>query len=40
VEKVRCLAELRARHPQLPITAYGNTASDLGTWVSPTRAFW
>jgi len=30
VEKVRCLAELRARHPQLPITAYGNTASDLG----------
>ena len=30
VEKVRCLAELRARHPQLPIAAYGNTASDLG----------
>jgi HAD superfamily hydrolase (TIGR01490 family) len=29
VEKVRCLAQLRARHPQLPITAYGNTASDL-----------
>jgi len=29
VEKVRCLAELRARHPQLPITAYGNTLSDL-----------
>ena len=30
VEKVRCLAELRARHPQLPIAAYGNTLSDLG----------
>jgi len=29
VEKVRCLAALRARHPQLPITAYGNTLSDL-----------
>jgi phosphoserine phosphatase len=29
VEKVRCLAALRARHPQLPITAYGNTPSDL-----------
>ena len=30
VEKVRCLAELRARHSQLPIAAYGNTLSDLG----------
>src|SRR5436853_351561 len=29
VEKVRCLAQLRARHPQLPITAYGNTPGDL-----------
>jgi len=29
VEKVRCLAALRARHPQLPITAYGNTPGDL-----------
>jgi phosphatidylglycerophosphatase C len=28
-EKVRCLAELRARHPQLPVTAYGNSAADL-----------
>jgi len=29
VEKVRCLADLRARHGQLPITAYGNTPGDL-----------
>ncbi len=28
-EKVRCLAELRSRHPQLPVTAYGNSAADL-----------
>ncbi len=28
-EKVRCLEELRAQHPQLPIVAYGNAASDL-----------
>jgi phosphatidylglycerophosphatase C len=28
-EKVRCLAELRRRHPQLPVTAYGNSAADL-----------
>jgi phosphatidylglycerophosphatase C len=28
-EKVRCLEELQRRHPQLPIVAYGNAASDL-----------
>jgi HAD superfamily phosphoserine phosphatase-like hydrolase len=28
-EKVRCLTQLRARHPQLPVTAYGNSAADL-----------
>jgi HAD superfamily phosphoserine phosphatase-like hydrolase len=28
-EKVFCLAQLRARHPHLPVTAYGNSASDL-----------
>jgi phosphatidylglycerophosphatase C len=28
-EKARCLAELRARHPGQPVTAYGNAASDL-----------
>jgi HAD superfamily phosphoserine phosphatase-like hydrolase len=28
-EKVLCLAQLRARHPQLPVTAYGNSAADL-----------
>ncbi|HXW75148.1 MAG TPA: HAD-IB family hydrolase [Steroidobacteraceae bacterium] len=28
-EKVRCVAALRAEHPQLPIVAYGNAASDL-----------
>jgi phosphatidylglycerophosphatase C len=29
-EKARCVAALRAEHPQLPIVAYGNAASDLG----------
>jgi phosphatidylglycerophosphatase C len=29
VEKARCLAALRSQHPQLPIVAYGNAASDL-----------
>ncbi len=28
-EKIFCLAQLRARHPNLPVTAYGNSASDL-----------
>jgi phosphatidylglycerophosphatase C len=28
-EKVRCLEALRQAHPQLPIVAYGNSASDL-----------
>jgi len=28
-EKTRCLAELRAMHPQATIAAYGNAASDL-----------
>lgn len=28
-EKARCVAVLRVRHPQLPIVAYGNAASDL-----------
>lgn len=28
-EKARCLAELRTRHPGLPVVAYGNAASDL-----------
>jgi phosphatidylglycerophosphatase C len=28
-EKTRCIAALRARHPGLAITAYGNAASDL-----------
>ncbi|HEY0766920.1 MAG TPA: HAD-IB family phosphatase [Steroidobacteraceae bacterium] len=28
-EKVRCLAALRARHPHLLVTAYGNSAADL-----------
>ena len=28
-EKVRCLAQLRARYPQLPVTAYGNTRADV-----------
>jgi phosphatidylglycerophosphatase C len=28
-EKLRCLQALRAQHPQLPIVAYGNAASDL-----------
>jgi HAD superfamily phosphoserine phosphatase-like hydrolase len=29
-EKARALQELRARHPGLKVTAYGNAASDLG----------
>lgn len=29
-EKIFCLAQLRARHPNLPVAAYGNSASDLG----------
>lgn len=28
-EKARCLAALRERHPQLPVIAYANAASDL-----------
>jgi phosphatidylglycerophosphatase C len=28
-EKARCLEALRVRYPQMPITAYGNAASDL-----------
>jgi phosphatidylglycerophosphatase C len=28
-EKARCLAALRTQHPGLPVTAYGNAASDL-----------
>jgi HAD superfamily phosphoserine phosphatase-like hydrolase len=28
-EKARCLAALRIEHPGLPVTAYGNAASDL-----------
>jgi HAD superfamily phosphoserine phosphatase-like hydrolase len=28
-EKARCLAALRTEHPGLPVTAYGNAASDL-----------
>jgi len=28
-EKARCVAALRAEHPQLPMVAYGNAASDL-----------
>ena len=28
-EKARCVAALRAEHPQLPIVAYGNAASDV-----------
>jgi phosphatidylglycerophosphatase C len=28
-EKARCLEALRARYPQLPVTAYGNAKSDL-----------
>ncbi len=28
-EKVRCLEQLRARHPGVPFAAYGNAASDI-----------
>ena len=36
-EKVRCLEALRREHPQLPIVAYGNSASDLAHLVLADR---
>ncbi|MGB6355553.1 MAG: HAD family hydrolase [Steroidobacteraceae bacterium] len=37
-EKLRCLAGLRERYPDLPIVAYGNSASDLDHMRSADRA--
>jgi phosphatidylglycerophosphatase C len=37
-EKLRCLAWLRERYPDLPIVAYGNSASDLDHLRSADRA--
>jgi phosphatidylglycerophosphatase C len=37
-EKLRCLAGLRERYPDLPIVAYGNSASDLDHMRGADRA--
>ena len=37
-EKVRCLEQLRARYPGLPIIAYGNSASDIDHMRHAERA--
>ena len=37
-EKARCLEALRRAHPQLPIVAYGNAASDLAHLALADRA--
>ena len=38
VEKLRCLIGLRQRYPELPIVAYGNSASDLDHMRHADRA--
>jgi phosphatidylglycerophosphatase C len=38
-EKLRCLARLRAQYPDLPVVAYGNSASDLEHMRRADRAF-
>jgi phosphoserine phosphatase len=37
-EKLRCLEWLRSRYPQAPVTAYGNSASDLAHMVHAEHA--
>jgi phosphoserine phosphatase len=37
-EKVRCLARLRSLYPDMPIIAYGNSASDLDHMRQADRA--
>jgi HAD superfamily hydrolase (TIGR01490 family) len=37
-EKRRCIEALRARYPGLPVTAYGNTASDLDHFAAADQA--